>query len=79
MTRPVTNFTAREKSRWLGLAALLAFYPGQLAVVPAAGCPTVGACIGGNPSFMVVGQQLGLLAATPAQAQEGTPLELRNL
>lgn len=91
MTRPVTSSPvksgvapgkadqtcAREKSRWLSLAALLAFYPGQLATLPVAGCPTMGACTGGvGVVSMVVEQPLGLLAAAPANAQEAAPLQL---
>lgn len=67
---------AREKSRSLGLAALLAFYLGQFAAVQAAGCPTMVPCKGRNQSSMVVEQQLELLATIPANAQEAAPLQL---
>ena len=60
----------------VGLATLLAFYLGPLATVEAAGCLTAPPCKELSPSSPVTEQHLGLLAATPANAQTASPLQL---
>ena len=72
---PPPGLRKREESI-VGLAALLAFSLGPLATVQAAGCLTSHPCKGLNESSMVTEQQLGLLAATPANAQTASPLQL---
>ncbi len=60
----------------VGLATLLAFYLGPLATVEAAGCLTAPPCKELSPSSPVTEQHLGLLGATPANAQTASPLQL---
>lgn len=60
----------------VGLATLLAFYLGPLATVEAAGCLTAPPCKELSPSSPVTEQHLGFLAATPANAQTASPLQL---
>ena len=72
---PPPGLERREESI-VALAALLAFYLGPLAMVQAAGCLTVPPCKGLSQSSLVTEQHLGLLAATPANAQTAAPLPL---
>ena len=72
---PPPGLRKREESI-VGLAALLAFHLGPLATVPAAGCLAAPPCKGLSQAPLVTEQHLGFLAATPANAQTASPLQL---